>query len=245
MKYARIVFTSVLSILLIVFCAFLPDLMASFHLETSGQIIYGEKEPISLQIRQLTYLEKLACMLDSQQMFLSDENANIPREELFERVAGEMRAYQDADLISHAFNFRDEEHWTMEADLVMFYNKNMPDRSAVLWLILMTSDYYGDTVLQLILDNETGALMLIDFTTSEPAYSPKETSDALMRFYIIFLDRLGIPQSDLSVIDKEPVDISKIGRVMEFGWTDEVAGPMGISFQVYERSFSVVFGFQN
>ncbi len=230
MKILKMSFMALLSTAILVLCAFLPKLTALWQDQNTQSVVYGEKEAVSLQIRELAPLEKLSCILDGQQVYLSDENASIAREELLNVIASAMYPYQDVGLVDPTMDFLDEKHWSVEAELVMYYSQKAANRSTIAWVVHMESAYYADTVLQLILDHETGTILFLDFYTAEPSYSHNAIYDALLRFYLMYFDGLGVSPEAFNAVEAEPVDVGKTGCMLEVGWTDEALGLMRLEF---------------
>ena len=239
MKIFKTVLSSLLCVALLVLCAFLPRLAAAFQDYGTDKVLYADMEPLSLEIREMTLLEKLGCFTDSSVVYPPEYNATTKREDLPEVIAAEMYLYQDVGLVNVDFDFTDMEKWYMEAELAMCYNIYAPEKNALFWLIQMSSSYYGESCLQLVLDDSTGAILLIDFETMTPSYSDNSLYDALMRFYIVYFDRLGIPLERVSALELEPVDISKNCVAVEFGWDDETFGRLTLNFQMFDRGFFV------
>lgn len=239
MRIVKTLLIALLCAALVVLCAFLPRLAAAFQDLGTDKVLYADMEPLSLQIRELTPLEKLGCFTDCTTVFLPDNSASTKREELPNVIASEMALYQDVGLVSMEFDFSDTEQWYMEAELAMCYNSYAPEKNALFWFIQLSSSFYGETNLQLVLDDSTGAILLIDFETMMPSYSANIPYDVLMRFYLTYFERLGIPLERVNAVDIEPVNLSKTSVAVEFGWDDETFGRMILNFQVYEHGFFV------
>lgn len=240
MRVFKMIFSTCFCVSLLALCAFLPKLTAAIQEYGTDQVMYVDMEPLSLDIREMTPLEKLGCFTDSSVVYLPDDNAITKREDLPYVIASEMALYQDVGLVSMDFDFSDTQQWSIEAELAMCYNIYAPQKNAVFWFVQMSSAYYGESNLQLVLDDSTGAILLIDFETMMPSYSPNIPYDVLMRFYITYFERLGVPLERVTALEIEPVQISKSSVAVEFGWDDETFGRMVLNFQVYERGFFVM-----
>lgn len=239
MRVFKIAVSSLLCVAVLILCGFLPRLTAALQDYGTDKVLYADMEPLSLEIRELTLLEKLGCFTDSSTVFLPDYNATTKREDLPSVIAAEMSLYQNVGLVSMDLDFFDMDMWYFEASLAMCYNAFAPEKNALFWFIQMSSSYYGESNLQLVLDDSTGAILIIDFETMEPSYSSNIPYDVLMRFYITYFERLGVPLEQVAAVEIEPVDISKTSTAVEIGWDDETFGRMVLNFQVYERGFFV------
>ena len=77
MKTFRMLSLIILCVFAVIACAFLPQLTSWLVDENIGAVQYMNMESISLNIREMEFLEKLGCFTDNSTVFLPDYLANF------------------------------------------------------------------------------------------------------------------------------------------------------------------------
>ena len=239
MSKVRSVFIILLALALIALCGFFPKLV-SYFLDQS-RFWQSERipiQPVQLEIRQeLSALGKLAVMARWDLNFeIPDSKTAMSRQQVSETAEKLLSPYLETLLIP-SFG----EIFEMRANL--FQIQDDPEMQVTVWLVSAVCDPPDApqqyTSLDLAIDDSTGKLLAIHYTTEE-AYDLCQDRDSLRVFADIFFSGLGIPDyGQYLALDLEYA--GETGSAVRYCIPDPDCGEIAVELYVHAHGFYIGF----
>lgn len=226
------------AIAMITMGAYFPKMIsAALDREHTGHMSYNAISPIRLEInRDIPMLGKLAILskLDSS-IELSESKAKMTKEEVMDAVYEGIQPYIDALLI--AYSGKDV---LMYPSLLLQAEGNQ-DLQSIVWFVTIVGDPANYTFLELIVDDETGNILMISFTY-ETLEGNLVGMEALTAFADIYFTGMGLDDyAQFIVRDLEYAYVGDNANATRYRFGDAVYGEVGIDLYVHEHGFYVEF----
>ena len=229
-----------LTALVLILGALMPGLTAWLH-ERSYQPDYAAMNSVELKLRgqQASLKERLSVISNSNNTLeVSETTATRSAGEVLELAEELLQPYVNAGLIPVPDLDVGKQAYSCKPYLTVFEGE--PVASVIAWQVLILFDE-EEPALVLGIDDETGALVVLDFQSSKleftPSYFvPDETMQTLSELY---LSGLG---EEFSQEYPTLVDSYTKGGVRAQHWTinwETEFGPAGISFDVWPYGVTV------
>lgn len=209
----------------------------------TGKVQYENIDAVQLSFVQekeaLTILEKIAVLRSAEVLELPEEETQHSHEEVYVMVEKALLPYREAGLIPWGYM---ESYSSCTAVLV--YDPEHTDRYVVCWNVsIVNADPYIE--LSVMIDDETGALLFIDYTSEEFGLAAMgidylECAELLYQIYFSFLD------TELAAV--EPVAelegdlMTGESAALNIYWEDEFYGEVFVRFYTCSVGFDTTFG---
>lgn len=224
---------------LITVCGLFPNIFFFLADRSQGkEADFIPINPVRLEIKpELTSLGKLAVLCGADfHLELSEAQTNLTKEQVTEAVHKGLMPFTDTALISYVGE-------NMELRPELFQVSQNPDLQAVVWLVDLTHELYGDpktfTNIGLVIDDETGTVLAISYTCETPGKAPVG-KEALSIFADIFFSGLGVADhSRYQVSDLEYAGDN--GDAFRYCFTDDLWGEVFVDLYVHDHGFYVEF----
>lgn len=227
----------VLALALIVAGAYFPKAISLFlDWRNNGN---ASSNPIALirfeldnnipSLGKLAILSKLGSSIE-----LTESKAKMNKEEVMEAVYNGIQPYIDAQLIAYS---------EFEVDMYPSLIQSKTDQAlqSVVWFVEITGDPANYTFLQLIVDDETGSILMISFTY-ETLDATLVGTEALTVFADIFFTGLEIDDyAQFVVQDLEYAYVGDNANAIRYRFGDAVYGEVNIDLYVHEHGFYIEF----
>lgn len=217
--------------------AYIPTLTACFiDGKTTGKGTLSPMTSVELRILQeISIAGKLAMMnrIDSL-LPIRESKAGMTGEEVMNSVVENIKPYVDAQLSD--FYVDDVE---MKPYLVQVLDK--PELQRVIWKITVSGDAADYSVYDLVIDDETGKILSINYTSENPQ-NPYGIDETLSLFADIFFSNLGIENHwDFIVEDLEYAYTGDHTIAVQFQLKDQRFGDIYIDMYVHDNGFYIEF----
>ena len=227
----------VLALALIVAGAYFPKAVSLFlDWQNNGNASSNPIASIRFELdKHIPSLGKLAILSKlGSSIELTESKAKMSKEEVMEAVYNGIQPYIDAQLIAYS-----EFEVNMYPSLIQ--SKTDQALQSVVWFIEITGDPSNYTFLQLIVDDETGSILMISFTY-EALDATLVGSEALTVFADIFFTGLGIDDyAQFVVQDLEYAYVGDNANAIRYRFGDAVYGEVSIDLYVHEHGFYIEF----
>lgn len=174
-----------LTILSIILAAFLPRIAGwmTDAISLDG-VSYSPVPAVQLQLREnMPVSGKLALMCRMDHVIeISPELAELSDEEVRLGALAALEPYISSGLIPE-FDI-----WSLDARALLIQTPDSPDRSGIIWSVIISGNPNGDPYICLDLDDTTGRLLRINFTDSHWAQS--DAANCLNLFTSIYFEEL-------------------------------------------------------
>ncbi len=230
-----------LTLAALVFFAFAPHMVSAILDDnTIGRVSLDPMVSPEIKLRKnIPALGKLAMLSQMEgTIALAEEKATMDREQVMEAVYKALRPYLDAHLATYS-----EQNIEMYPHLVQI--PEHLELQSIVWIVTIQGGPKSFTFFDLLIDDETGQLLRISYTTGNGMYT-LHPADALMHFEEIYFSQLGL--SDYSyawAADMAPVNIGDSGAGKRFVFTSDEYGEIPVDLYIYDYGFYVEFPLSN
>ena len=204
----------VLALALIVAGAYFPKAISTIlDWQNGGNVSTNPISSIRIEIsKDIPSLGKLALLSRlGSSIELTESKAKMNKEEVMEAVYTGIQPYVDSQLLAYS-----EQSVQMYPSLIQA--KDDQDLQSIVWFVEITGDPANYTFLQLILDDETGRILMISFTM------------------------LGIDDyAQFVVRDLEYAYVGDNANAIRYRFGDAVYGEVNVDLYVHEHGFYIEF----
>lgn len=231
----------------IVGCAYLPGFVGTMQDNAENEVRYAEIQALQLQLGnaqrgELPMLGKLSLLKRGTTMEIAEEDAPMLPDTVLDRSHTEFSRYMDCGLIHTELDF--SKIW---ATPFLVFSPEDPDVNFIYWSVEVL-DSSVNTSLTLLIDDETGKLLRIDYYTDEWYYAPEEQYYLLDTFYNVYMESLDLIEElkarEDAVSDRETFteDISTDGSAgIRVRFSDPEYGEVNLDFYVHPNGFYCYF----
>ena len=227
----------VLSLALIVAGAYFPKAISTIlDWQNSGNVSTNPISSIQIEIsKDIPSLGKLALLSRlGSSIELTESKAKMNKEEVMEAVYTGIQPYVDSQLMAYS-----EQSVQMYPSLIQA--KDNQDLQSIVWFVEITGDPANYAFLQLIVDDETGNILMISFT-HENLQGLLFGSEALTVFADIFFTNLRIDDyAQFVVPDLEYAYVGDNANAIRYRFGDAVYGEVNVDLYVHEHGFYIEF----
>lgn len=227
----------VLAVALIVAGAYFPKAISTIlDWQNGGNVSTNPISSIRIEIaKDIPSLGKLALLSRlGSSIELTESKAKMNKEEVMEAVYTGIQPYVDSQLIAYS-----EQSVQMYPSLIQA--KDDQDLQSIVWFVEITGDPANYTFLQLILDDETGRILMISFT-HENLEGILFGTEALSVFADIFFTSLGIDDyAQFVAPDLEYAYVGDNANAIRYRFGDAVYGEVNVDLYVHEHGFYIEF----
>lgn len=227
----------VLALVLVVAGAFFPKAV-SFFLDwrNNGTASLNPIASIRIELdKNIPSLGKLAILnrLGSS-IELSESKAKMNREEVLDAVHKGIQPYLDAQLMAYS-----EVDIQMHPSLIQ--SQTDQGLQSIVWFVDIAGDISNYTFLQLIVDDETGSILMISFT-HENLQGMLGGTEALSAFTDIYFTALGFDDyAQFLVRDLDYAYVGDNANAARYRFGDAVYGEVNVDLYVHEHGFYIEF----
>lgn len=229
--------TVVLALALIVAGAYFPKAISTIlDWQNGGNVSTNPISSIRIEIsKDIPSLGKLALLSRlGSSIELTESKAKMNKEEVMEAVYTGIQPFVDSQLLAYS-----EQSVQMYPSLIQA--KDDQDLQSIVWFVEITGDPANYTFLQLILDDETGDIIMISFT-HENLEGLLFGMEALSAFADIFFTSLGIDDyAQFVVPDLEYAYVGDNANAIRYRFGDAVYGEVNVDLYVHEHGFYIEF----
>lgn len=189
LKYALAI---LLAIVILVACALLPGTVASIQDNLMNRKVnYREMDSVQLNFteekRFISLLGKLALLQTGEIYRIRPQEATLTEEEIKTLLSLELRLYLDSGLIP--CNFED---FQVTLTPALACSTTDPEQYAVVWWVSMAVVEEPYDHVDLLLDDQTGVILYINYEAGYPLFSREELSDRMDTFASVYFHALGL-----------------------------------------------------
>ena len=170
---------------------------------TAGQVQYADVDSLQLTLeerrQQLDMLEKMHLILSGTGVEVTSEVTKMNGAQMLEAMYAQMEPYSAFGL------FVQPDNDYLEFYPVMVYNEADPQQYAFYWHVNMSFDAGEGDSLTVIMDDETGKLLALEYidpSMQNPAKALWEFQDAIQAMYF---GNLGLTPTEAMPVDTEGV----------------------------------------
>lgn len=230
----------VLTVVVIIFCGMLPKIIGIMEDCFADQNIgYGEQKTVPL-IRELNDVEKMYLLKNGTEVSISEERTNLKWTNMAEILDAALSWYtQNGFILSMVTDFT-----ITKCEPVLYYSTEVSNVLGIFWKVDMElGDYLGQSI-SLILDDQTGSILLISYECLESIFDKNDLDTPLMCLFECYQSERGwynlnfAGQENTEAIEKEPAKY-KYKREMIFSYGDVIYGQNVIVFTMTETGFSI------
>lgn len=199
---------------------------ASLNPIASIRIELGKNIP---SLGKLAILSRLGSSIE-----LTESKAKMSREEVLDAVHNGIQPYLDAQLMVYS-----------EADIQIHPSliQSQTDQGfqSIVWFVEITGEISNYTFLQLIIDDETGSILMISFT-HENLQGLLVGTEALSAFTDIYFTALGLDDYAQSLVpDLEYAYVGDNANATRYRFGDAVYGEVNVDLYVHGHGFYIEF----
>lgn len=215
---------------------------------TAGQVQYANVDSLQLTLEErrqsLDMVGKLNLILNGDIVEVTDKVTQMSEGDVIEAVYAGLQPYAGLGFIPLELD-----NDMLEFHPIMAYGDTDPDMYNFYWYVYLSFDGYADDTLTVILDDETGKILAMEFVNPY-----LDVADMSYEYVHIISDTyfkdLGITPADAVQIDtegivKESVDaVQNLGdshAVMQFQIVDMLYGEFHIEICVHTNGFYISF----
>lgn len=213
--------------------ALFPSLAA--HVQDSsviGSIGSSPIRKVSLSINQLHPLEKLSLLVTStgSSLSISADRASLSEDEVAEIVYKVIQQYSDIGLIPYI----EQSQCTVQQLPFLRYGINtttQSEQSNIFWQTSTRIDFDSGTAsLYLIIDDETGSVFSISYSSPVPLYSESSWTDLINIFSDTFISGAGLSEGTEEISS----EFSGNSILARYSWYDITSGEIRLEFLLSE-----------
>lgn len=230
MRIAEKIFTFLLATVIILACAFLPEIVFSLYdNSTTGNIQEISMDTLQLSSKdtnKLTVFEKMKLMEMNISTVVSNENGDFSPEQVETIVREKLASYSRAGLI-------EEESISLPIEncsLRIFYDYQTSDKHMLFWDIELKSENPNQQI-YLTIEDGTGYIYSIHYSSVEATLPFSEYENLLTEFAALFYNDMGLHYELLI-----PVDDMAVGIVV-----DESGNNYNTQFHISPYAFSTKY----
>ena len=237
-----------LALLLVTLCAFLPRLTTMTVSNGSSleepEFFYADMQTDQLRIDEkvtLSTLEKLALFPHATAVEISADHAEMTEEEVLQMTYDRLDAYANAGLIQE--NYR---YFTIDTiSPTILYSNDSSNTYNIVWQVSLSSPDQIVSI-ELLLDDETGLLLYIVYTSETEVYASTELSAMVNYVADIYFFPLSLSHDVVSCDPgmTETEIAENAGPADQFSGTyrfnDADSGDFIIEVSVWYSGFSVI-----
>lgn len=164
---------------------------------TAGPVRYADIDSLELILEErgpvLDMVEKLYLMLNGKGVEVTDQMTQMSEKSMIEALCAGLQPYVDMGFLRQELSYD-----TIEWDASMVYGETDPQTYNFYWYVHIPLDPYEEENLVVVLDDETGSILAMDYVGVVDAYYVYETVYAIADIYF---NNLGIPSSDFMQVD--------------------------------------------
>lgn len=228
----------ILTLALIVAGAYFPKAVSIFlDWKNNKNASSNPISPIRFEIaKDIPSLGKLAILSKLDNCIeLSESKATMTEEDVMDAVYEGIQPYIDSLLIAYS-----EKDVQMYPSLLLQAEGNQ-DLQSIAWFVTIAGDPANYTYLQLLIDDETGSILMISFTY-ENLEAPLVGTEALTVFADIYFNGLGIDNyAQFAARDLEYAYVGDNANAVRYRFGDAVYGEVNIDLYVHDHGFYVEF----
>lgn len=177
----------------VIACTFLPNIVNAIQSHNSDAAYkYADMQTAQLRIEDkapLTTLGKLVLLADSTSVEIPEDQANMTIAEVHDAAYRCLDVFSYADLITVDYHY-----FMIEAVPGILYSNQSPVEYSTIWSISLSAPDYT-SVIDLIIDDETGALLHISYETSAGLLSEYDLPELLPFIAELYFSPLSLQPS--------------------------------------------------
>lgn len=231
-------FIAIISALALIFLtAYFPKIISMFlDWRNTGNASYNPIASIQLEIKtDISPLGRLAMLsrMDGN-IELSESKAKMSKEKVMEAVYYGLQPYIDSQLAVYS-----EQDVQMHPSLIQVQNDQA--LQGIVWMVTVSGDPANFTFFDMIIDDETGHILRINYT-SEALRDTLIGTEALYAFSDIYFTSLGIDDyTHFAASDLEYAYLGDNTTAIRYRFGDALYGEINIDLYVHDRGFYVEF----
>ena len=165
---------------------------------------------------------------------LSEDKAKMTKEEVMAAIHVGLQPYIDAQLVAYS-----ENEVQLHPSLIQV--QNHPELQSIVWIVTITADFPSYTYFDLMIDDETGHILLISYA-SDGFKDALVGTEALSAFADIYFTSLGINDYMKFVVpDLEYAYVGDNAVAMRYRFGDTTYGEVNVDLFVIEHGFYIQF----
>lgn len=237
-----------LVVLLLAAGSLLPMGAAALQDKTTANVVqYEDIEALQLKLEEqepkLSYQEKLFLMVNGTGVEVAEDVMRLNGGEVIEAVYAGLQPY-----VGSGFFPKELSNDMLEYHPVMVYGDTDPESYNFYWWVLLSLDIYEEDTLTVILDDETGSILAMDFIAPYE-YVADVYYESVYAIADLYFGNLGITPADAMQIDTEGLldesvdavqDPGDSHAVMQFQIVDVLYGGFHIEICVHTNGFYIM-----
>lgn len=249
MKKLKSVCIFLMAAAVIILGALLPVITGMIQDHTTmGNIDYGDINKLHFELRDMTMAEKMCLIHDSTSVEIIDDDQNgsvvdesesmIPErnsagEDLAAIFYKAIQPYIQNGLIIDD-NYMDK----YVVQHILAYDTDDPNISNIFWSINTISDPNGN-ILNVIIDDQTGIAMALEYITTKPVYDNLSIEDLMWLCYQIYFDSMGVDPKAETYVELVDVDANTGGQIMHIIWQVDDGSTISMELSISEYGFGI------
>lgn len=223
----------VLTAVVIVFCAILPQIPARIQDSLSDKrVVYEDIKTVQFY-KDLTTVEKLFLVSRGSIISADEEKAKIKTENIREVVENALFPYIEAGLIPE--NLSD---FSIQYEPLLYYDSTVSDISNIFWCIDMKLSESNEQKIYLCIDDQSEKIMMISYECLERICDEGMLEKLNTIFYNTYQDEMELWESTESyIIASEQKNTAIEDAAITFCLSDAVYGELNMTFCANTKGF--------
>lgn len=230
-------FAVVLALALIIAGAYFPKAVSLFlDWTNTGNVSSNPIESIRFELdKDIPSIGKLAILSRlGSSIELSESKASMTKEEVMAVVYEGIQPYIDSNMMSYS-----EQEVHLYPSLIQAQDDQ--DLQSIVWFVDITGGPVNYTFLQLIVDDETGKILMLSYT-HEDFEGNIVGAEAIAVFADIYFTGLGLNDyAQAAVSDLEYAYVGENANAIRYRFGDAIYGEVNVDLYVHEHGFYVEF----
>lgn len=237
MKKLKLTLTLLLAVLILALGALLPYLLACLQdAHSQNQTAYADIHSVTLTMQEeetLSIPGKLSLLWDVNVVETSENNASMTAEELEAVIRKVLAPYTRNGML----NEQELTAYSLSCKPCLMFLTDNPGLYAIGWGVSLASPDYS-RLINMVIDDETGTLLSINYTSDAPVYGESSLFKWLDTFSCLYFDAL--PFTVQPAGEGAPSEEQSYQTVL-YRLSDTEYGEINIRLTVSTNGFSVEF----
>lgn len=216
---------------------------------TAGQVQYADVDSLQLTLeerrQQLHIQEKLQLITQGMGVEVTSEVTNMNGAQMLEAMYAQLEPYSAFGL------FVQPDNDYLEFNPVMVYDETDPERYAFCWLVNMSFDAFEGDSLTVVLDDETGKLLAMEYIDPSMQNPEKALWELQEGIQATYFGELGLTPVEAMPVDTEGIlmepmesvnDAGDSHMVMRYQLVDVQYGEINVEICVHTNGFYITVG---
>ncbi len=231
----------------IILGALLPVLVGMIQDHTTmGNIDYSDINKLHFELRNMTMAEKMSLLYDSTTVKIDEDSQNSSLDEREDMVLENSSPENITTIFFEAIQpyiqsglIRDDYYMDKyESQHFLAYNADAPNISNVFYLLNTLGETNGNE-LNVIIDEQTGIAMVIEYITQKPVYDSWSLEDLMWLCYQIFFDTMGADTETEVYPELVDVNTETGTQTMYITWQVEDGSTISMELSISENGFVI------